>query len=259
MENIKVHQENHIGILSISRPAQLNALNRNTLAEIGTQLDIWREDDAIRVVIITGEGNKAFAAGADIKELSECDVLAGTELSRFGQVNVFDKIEYYPKVVIAAVNGYALGGGCELAMACHLRIASNNAQFGQPETNLGLIPGYGGTQRLPQLIGKSRAYQMLLTGASISAATALEYGLVSALSAADTLMEDCQKLAAEIASKSPLVNQKIIHCMNAYYDEEGRDGYEEEIKNFGACFGTEDASTGIEAFLQKQKPKFIGR
>ncbi len=258
MNTINTKVENQIGLIELAREKQLNALNRELMGEISQTLEDWRENPDVRVVIITGSGEKAFAAGADIKEFAEYDTVSGTELSRYGQVQLFDKIEFYTKPVIAAINGYALGGGLELALACHLRVASHNAQFGLPEITLGLIPGYGGTQRLPQLIGKTHAYQMLMTGKPIDSETALRLGLISEVYNIADLRDSTTKLALDIAQKSPLVTSKLIHCVNAAYYEEGRNGFEEEIKNFGACFGTDDAKEGINAFLEKRKPKFEG-
>ncbi len=259
MNTINTSIENQIGLIELARQKQLNALNRELMGEVSQVLDDWKENSDVRVIIITGAGDKAFAAGADIKEFADYDTVSGTELSRFGQVNLFDKIEFYPKPIIAAVNGYALGGGLELAMACHMRIASHNAQFGLPEITLGLIPGYGGTQRLPQLIGKTKAYEMLFSGASIDADTALSFGLISDLYNINELRDGALKIASKIAQMSPLVTAKLISCVNASYYADGREGFEEEIKNFGACFATEDAKEGITAFIEKRKAKFEGR
>ncbi len=258
MNTINTIIKNKVGLIQLSRPKQLNALNRQLMAEISQQLDEWRDNSEVCVILITGEGEKAFAAGADIKEFADYDTVSGTELSRFGQVNLFDKIEFYNKPIIAAINGYALGGGLELCLACHMRFASHNAQFGLPESTLGLIPGYGGTQRLPQIVGKTKAYEMLFTAMTIDADMALKSGLISEIFNLNELREKTQEIAEKIAQKSPLVNEKLIKCVNAFYYDDGRNGYEEEIKNFGACFATQDAKEGISAFLEKRKPTFEG-
>ncbi len=259
MNSILTETKDQVGLITIQREKQLNALNKEVISEISEILNLWRADESVRVLIITGTGEKAFAAGADIKEFADYDITQGTALSREGQVNLFDKIEFYPKPIIAAINGYALGGGLELALSCHLRIASHNGIFGLPEITLGLIPGYGGTQRLPQLIGKTYAYEMLLSGKSIDADTALRLGLISELYSIDELQEKAFKKAVSIARMSPLVTSKLIHCVNSGLYDDDRAGFEEEIKNFGACFGTEDAKEGIRAFLNKEKPEFKGR
>lgn len=242
--------------VTVNRPEKLNALNNLVLTELDALIDEVYASTSIRSVILTGAGKKAFVAGADISEfLSVRD--QGRELAERGQ-QIFAKIENSPKPFLAAVNGFALGGGCELAMACHLRIAASNASFGQPEINLGIFPGYGGTQRLTQLIGKGRALEMLLTGKMINAETALQFGLINALADPEQLHEEARKMLNTINNKAP---QSITHCIaavNAYYDH-SKDGYAAEADGFGKVFLTEDMQEGATAFLEKRTPKFTGR
>lgn len=246
------------GILTvtINRPDKLNALNRETIREIGKVVQLGVENRSVKVIVLTGSGNKAFVAGADISEFASYESDEGQELSAQGHI-VFNEVEACPKPVIAAINGFALGGGCELAMACHLRIASDTAQFGQPEVKLGLIPGYGGTQRLPLLIGKSKAMELLMTGDRIDAAEALRLGLVSALVPSAELMSYVRTLALKIAGQAPLAIAEIIRTVNACFAWD-KDGFQEEIERFGACFDTLDFKEGTEAFLAKRKPEFKG-
>jgi enoyl-CoA hydratase len=211
----------------------------------------------IKGVILTGAGAKAFVAGADISEFSTKQAEEGKALAQKGQ-DIFSRIEQCPKPFIAAVNGFALGGGCELAMSCHFRYASENAKFGQPEVNLGLIPGYGGTQRLPMLVGKGKAMQWIMTGELIDASLALNSGLVNAVVPQENLISEVRKVLSTIISKSPLALEKVIAAVNAYYDR-NLDGFAEEIHLFGECFGTEDMKEGVAAFLGKRKPVFSGR
>jgi enoyl-CoA hydratase len=244
--------------LSISRPHSLNALNLETLSELSTKLQESYHSKNILGIIITGAGEKAFVAGADIKELSSLSKQETYELSRKGQV-LFKFIEDYPKPIIAAINGFALGGGCELAMACHLRIATENAKFGQPEINLGIIPGYGGTQRLTQLVGRGKALELLLTADLISAQEAKILGLVNHVVAnQEELMELSTKLLQKIIVKSPLAISKIIKSVNAGFGFEAG-GYEVEAQEFAACADTEDFIEGTSAFLEKRKPVFTGK
>lgn len=209
----------------------------------------------IKAAIITGSGEKAFVAGADISEFVGLSVEEGKTLAKTGQ-NIFSRIENCTKPIIAAVNGFALGGGCELAMACHFRIASDNAKFGQPEVNLGLIPGYGGTQRLAQLIGKGRALELLMTGNMIEASIALEYGLVNHVVPQENLLAKTKMILEQIIAKAPLAVAKCITAVNAAFS--GDNGYEVELKSFGDCFSTNDMKEGTSAFLQKRKPQFKG-
>ncbi|MEJ7827416.1 MAG: enoyl-CoA hydratase-related protein [Segetibacter sp.] len=248
--------ENNILTITINRPDKLNALNKLVMEELSKAIDEVYTDDEIRSVIITGAGAKSFVAGADISEFVGLSVDEGKALAEKGQ-QIFMKIENSPKPVIAAVNGFALGGGCELAMACHFRIASDNANFGQPEVNLGLIPGYGGTQRLVQLIGKGRAIEMLLSANMIDASTALKYGLVNYVVPQDELLEKAKSILLVINTKAPIAVAECIKAANAVYDE-SKNGYYVELNGFAACFGTEDMKEGTTAFLEKRKAAFRG-
>lgn len=248
--------EEGIFIITINRPDKLNALNKQLMNELKIVTDEVYGNKEIRSVIITGSGNKAFIAGADISEFTGLTQQQGMLLAKEGQ-DIFFKIENCPKPVVAAVNGFALGGGCELAMACHFRIASDNAKFGQPEVNLGLIPGYGGTQRLAALIGKGRAIELLLTGNMIDANTALQYGLVNHVVPQDELIQKAKAILQIINSKAPLAIEKCITAVN--HANTGVKGYEVEIFGFGECFGTEDMKEGTAAFLEKRKPDFKGK
>lgn len=256
-ETILTDIENGILTVTINRPNSLNALNERFFGEMAAVMEDVYNNAEIRAVILTGMGEKAFAAGADIKEFMNYNVEQGKHLSRNGH-EVLNSIEQCPKPVIAAVNGFALGGGCELSMACHLRIASPNAIFGQPEVNLGVTPGYAGTQRLIQLIGKGRAMQYLMTAKNIKADAALEMGLVNQIVEQDQLHSTAYEMAELIASKSPVAIAGVIDCVNAYF-EEGTDGFEKEIEVFGNCFGTEDFKEGTTAFTEKRKPSFPGK
>lgn len=247
----------HILTITINRPDKLNALNKQVFDDLDAVLNEIYADPDIRSVIITGAGPKAFVAGADIAELT---VLAGEQamnLAKRGQ-DIFFRIEQSPKPILAAVNGFALGGGCELAMACHFRIASENAKFGQPEVNLGLIPGYGGTQRLTQLIGKGRALELLLTGSMLDAANALRTGLVNEVVPASALITKARAILGLINTKAPKALANCITAANAVYDEQ-KDGYVTEITLFGECADSSDMKEGTAAFLEKRKPVFTGR
>lgn len=249
--------ENRILIATINRPDKLNALNKTVFNDLEALLTEIEENQEIRVVIITGSGQKAFVAGADISEFSGLIGKEGMDLARRGQ-DIFARIENASKPIIAAVNGFALGGGCELAMACHFRIASANAKFGQPEVNLGLIPGYGGTQRLVQLIGKGRALELLLTGNMIDAATALQYGLINYVFPEQDLLIHTKNIAATIAEKAPIAVSHCIKAANAVFDT-SKNGYTVEVEAFGECFETEDMKEGTTAFVEKRKPVFKGK
>jgi enoyl-CoA hydratase len=246
-----------IYIITINRPDKLNALNRDVFTDLDTAVEEINSNPAIKAAIITGSGAKAFVAGADITEFGGLDKAAAMALAKRGQ-DIFLKIENSRKPIIAAVNGFALGGGCELAMACHFRIASENAKFGQPEVNLGLIPGYGGTQRLTQLIGKGRSIELLISGSMIDAVAALQYGLVNHVVPADQLLEKATSILQLINTKAPIAVAKCIEAANAVFDET-KNGYEEEVKAFGECFATEDMKEGTAAFLEKRKAVFSGR
>jgi enoyl-CoA hydratase len=257
-QNLLLDSSEQIITITISRPQVLNALNTETMKELGHFFtEGYKDWDGIRGVIITGSGEKAFVAGADISEFSGLNVDEGQAMADRGHA-IFNAIEGFHLPVLAAVNGFALGGGCELAMACHLRIAAENARFGQPEVNLGLIPGYGGTQRLVQLIGKTKAMELLMTADMIQAPQALDLGLVNAVVPADQLMEASRNLLLKIAGKAPLAIAAIIKCVNSHF-EDGINGFQMEIAQFGNCSGTEDFKEGASAFLEKRKANFQGK
>lgn len=256
-ENILTHSEDSIFTITINRPKQLNALTKNTIKEVGLAVKIAVDDSNVKGIIITGSGEKAFIAGADIKEFADFNTEQGKELSAHGH-GVFNSIENSPKPVIAAVNGFALGGGCELAMACHMRIASENAKFGQPEVSLGVVPGYGGTQRMPQLIGKSKAFELLMTGDMIGAEEAKTLGLVNYVVKQEELIEHSKKIIGKIISKSPFAIGKVINCVNAHYTD-NKNGFDTEINEFGNCFGSEDFKEGTNAFMEKRRANFTGK
>ncbi len=253
-QNILTETENGVLTITINRESKLNALNILTLQEIKSAVLDVQEKAEIRGIILTGAGAKAFAAGADISEFANFSVEQGTKMSADGH-SVMNAIEQSKKPVIAAVNGFALGGGCELAMACHFRLASENAKFGQPEVNLGVPPGYGGTQRLVQLIGKGKALQMLLTADAIGAHEALEYGLVSEVLPMEDLIPRCIEVLNKLKTKSPLAIAAVISCVNDCFAE-GKNGFETEINAFGHAFGTIDFKEGTDAFLNKRKPNY---
>lgn len=253
-QNILYAIENEIALITINRADRLNALNHATIQEIGKAVAVAANDSIVAGIIITGSGNKAFAAGADIKEFAGYNSEEAKRLSRDGQL-VFKSIELCRKPVIAAVNGFALGGGCELAMSCHLRIASDNARFGQPEVKLGLTPGYAGTQRLVQLIGKSKALEFLLTADMVDSTTAFDLGLVNYVVSQEHLMAKCEEIIGKIKSNSPLATAAIIRCVDAYFTD-GINGFETEIHEFGNCFGSVDFKEGVAAFLEKRKADF---
>lgn len=247
--------ENNIYIITVNRIDKMNALNKVVMDELNTVMDEVHNNNDIKSVIITGAGEKAFVAGADIREFTGLSAEEGKVLAIKGQT-LFAKIENSAKPIVAAVNGFALGGGCELAMACHFRIASANAKFGQPEVNLGIIPGYGGTQRLTQLIGKGRAIEMMISASMIDANTALQYGLVNYVVSQNELLDKCKSVLAVINSKAPLAVAKCIQAANAVYDEKG---YDVELNAFADCFVTEDMKEGTAAFIEKRKAVFRGR
>ncbi|MEO6837555.1 MAG: enoyl-CoA hydratase-related protein [Ginsengibacter sp.] len=253
---LKTTFDNGIITITINRPDKLNALNKTVLDELDRAMDYVYEDDAIRAVIITGAGEKAFVAGADIAEFISVDGGAGESLAKRGQ-DIFFKIENCPKPVIAAVNGFALGGGCELAMSCHFRLASTNAKFGQPEVNLGIIPGYGGTQRLTMLVGKGKAMELMMTGNMIGADEAKTLGLVNYVESPENLIPKTKEILSTILSKSPIAISKIIEAVNAYYEFDN-DGFKAESDLFGEVFSTNDKKEGTTAFLEKRKPVFKG-
>lgn len=254
-QNILLELESPIAILKINRPQQLNALNKATIEELHQALGELRDMTEIRAVILTGEGAKAFVAGADIKEFSDFGVNEGTELAAIGQESLFDYIENFNKPVIAAVNGFALGGGLELAMSCHFRVAAGNAKMGLPEVTLGLIPGYGGTQRLAQLVGKGHAMEMITTAEMITASKAMELGLVNEVVEHDELLDYCRGKALRISRNSSTAVESAIKAVNAGF-KEGVSGFKVEIEEFGKCFGTTDFVEGTQAFMEKRKPQF---
>ncbi len=249
--------ENHIFTITINRPDKLNALNKAVFADLNLALDEVYTNPEIKSAIITGSGTKAFVAGADISEFNGLTKEEGMALAKSGQ-DTFFRIENCPKPIVACVNGFALGGGCELAMSCHFRIASNNAKFGQPEVNLGLIPGYGGTQRLTHLIGKGRAIELLIRGLMIDATTALNYGLLNYVVPQEELLTKANSILETINTKAPIAIAACITAANAAVDEQ-RDGYALEIEAFGSCFATDDMKEGTSAFLEKRKAVFVGK
>jgi len=252
-ENIIVTKEDKTAIITINRPESLNALNAKTISELSSALDELASDIEVRVVILTGSGEKSFVAGADIKEFSDYNQEKAEELARNGQNNLFNKIESLSKPVIAAVNGFALGGGLELAMACHIRYASENAKLGLPEVTLGLIPGYGGTQRLPKLVGKGIANEMIFSAKMIPAQKAKEIGLVNEVYPIEELLAKTKELAKTISNNSPMAISKAIHATNLSDTDKG---FETEIKYFGELFELDDKKEGVSAFIEKRKPNF---
>ncbi len=243
-----------IATITINRPKAMNAINDRVMEEVGYVFSEGMDLSQLKGIIITGAGEKAFIAGADITEFTALDVKGGYDKSAFGH-KVFDRIENCPVPVIAAINGYSLGGGNELAMACHIRICSDNARFGQPEVNLGLIPGFGGTQRMVQYLGKGRAMELLLTGDMIDAVKALEYGLVTHVTSSEELMPVATKLISKIASKGPKAVAGIIKTVNAYFDNT-TNGFVKEMNFFGEAMGGDESKEGVAAFLEKRKPEF---
>jgi enoyl-CoA hydratase len=256
-ENILINADNSVTTITINRPTKLNALNRATIEELHLAFEAVAKDKQTRVVILTGSGEKAFVAGADIAEFSNFSVEEGVQLAAHGQDSLFNFVENLRIPVIAAVNGFALGGGLELAMACHIRVASDNARMGLPEVSLGVIPGYGGTQRLPQLIGKGRAMEMIMTAGMVTADEAYRTGLVNHVVPQAELLDFCNAIAQKVMKNSPVAISMAIKAVNANY-KEGENGFDTEIKSFGKCFGTEDFKEGTAAFLEKRKAVFPG-
>jgi enoyl-CoA hydratase len=259
-ENLLYDLDAATGILTltVNRPTKLNALNAATIAELGHAIDQARADAAVRGILLTGSGEKAFVAGADIAELAGLTGPGAQEAAARGQA-VFRRFETSPKPVVAAVNGFALGGGCELAMACHIRVASDNARFGQPEVNLGLLPGYGGTQRLVQLVGKGKALELLLTADQVKADEALRLGLANHVVPQAELLAFCNSMLLKILSKAPVAVGLTIDCVNTFFDEGGEAGYIAEAAAFGQAFGTADFKEGTIAFLEKRPAVFTGK
>ena len=257
-QNILSESKDHILYITINREAKLNALNKDTLSELAQAIADAQHNEDIRGILLTGAGPKAFVAGADISEFAHFDGIQGEELARLGQETVFNAIERSTKPVIAAINGFALGGGLELAMACHMRIASENAKLGLPEVSLGLIPGYGGTQRLAQLVGKGKAFELITTADMISAAQAESIGLVNHVVAPEFLIVRAEEILNKIKSRAPLAVASAIKAINASVNGNS-DGFDIEIQEFGRCFNTQDFKEGTTAFLSKRNPLFVGK
>jgi enoyl-CoA hydratase len=249
--------KNSVLVITINRPDKLNALNKQTIEELHDTLVEAENQHEIRAVIITGAGQKAFVAGADISEFANFSVSEGKQLSSLGHFKIFNFIENFSKPIIAAVNGFALGGGLELAMACHIRVVSDNAKMGLPEVSLGLIPGYGGTQRLAQLLGKGKAFEMIVTAEMITATEAFKWGLANYVVTQEELLNKCFELTSKISTKSPTAIKTAIKVINAGYNN-NLNGYEVEIEEFGKAFGTKDFKEGVSAFLEKRKANFKG-
>ena len=253
--NILIEDKESLRTITINRPKQLNALNSQTISELSNALKEAEGDNKLRAIILTGSGEKAFVAGADIKEFASFSVEEGKQLSKVGHDTLFNLTESLSTPVIAAVNGFALGGGLELAMSAHIRVASDNAKMGLPEVSLGVIPGYGGTQRLAQLVGKGKALEMIATAGMISAEEAYKWGLVNYVTTQDELMEKCQEIARKITKNSSTAISSAIKAVNANYTD-GVNGYEIEVEEFGNCFGTEDFKEGTSAFIERRKANF---
>lgn len=253
--NLLVETNGQIAEITINRPKQLNALNKETIQELHNALKAADEDAGIGVIILTGSGEKAFVAGADIKEFADFSIAQGGELAQNGQTILFDFIENLSTPVIAAVNGFALGGGLELAMASHMRVASSNARVGLPEVSLGVIPGYGGTQRLAQLVGRGKANELVFTAGMMKAEDALQWGLVNYVVEQAELMDKAREIAGKILNNSASAISSAIRAINANF-QDGVNGYDVEIEEFGKCFGTEDFKEGTTAFIEKRKANF---
>lgn len=253
--NILTENKGNIQYITINRPKQLNALNKETIEELSDAMRYAEKDANVGVVILTGSGDKSFVAGADIKEFADFDQGKGKELSQVGHDTLFNLIESMGTPVIAAINGFALGGGLELAMSSHIRIASDNAKMGLPEVSLGVIPGYGGTQRLAQLVGKGKAMEMVATAGMISAEEGLKWGLVNHVTSQEELISLAEKIASKILNNSPNAISAAMKCINANYTD-GVNGFKVEVEEFGNCFGTPEFIEGTTAFLEKRKPNF---
>ncbi len=258
LQNINVTWDGDLAIVTVDRQEKLNALNAEVFAELGEAFDSLRYDDKVRGVIVTGAGDKAFVAGADIGELAKMDAMGGVQVSRTGQ-GIFRAIERFPKPVLAAIGGYALGGGCELALACHIRVASENARFGLPEVGLGIIPGYGGTVRLARLVGLGRAVEMALTGEMVRADAALHMGLVSLVVPREELMDTAKGLLRKVTKNGPLAVRLVLESIYRGMDTTLLEATGVESTLFGLLASTEDVKEGMTAFLEKRKPEFKGR
>ena len=256
-ETIILEEKGHVCLITLNRPDKLNALNATLLTELQKALQFCADSKLCRAIIITGSGPKAFAAGADIAQLHEQNVETGADFARFGQ-KIFTELEYMKKPVIAAVNGFALGGGCELALACHMRFASPQAKFGQPEVNLGIIPGYGGTQRLTKLVGRAKSMELILSGNIINSEEALKIGLINNIFSPETLIEECMKMAELIASKAPRAISASMDAIRSAEDLGTKEGMEFEAVIFGEICGTSDFKEGTQAFLEKRPAIFSG-
>ncbi|HZG01822.1 MAG TPA: enoyl-CoA hydratase-related protein [Chitinophagales bacterium] len=254
---ITYNAQDGLATLTLNRPDKMNALNIALLGELDRAIDEALADETVRGIVITGSGTKAFAAGADIGEFANFSPQQAKDMSAGGHA-IFDKIESSTKPVIAAINGFALGGGCELAMSCHMRVASDNAKFGQPEVNLGLIPGYGGTQRLLRYVGLAKGIELLLTADTIDANEAHRLGLVNHVTTQDDLLPRCKAILDKIKTKSPLAVARVLACANAY-ESKTADGFAAEIDAFGESFGTQDFKEGTAAFLEKRNAAFTGK
>jgi len=254
-ENIIVSQQENTALITINRPTKLNALNKKTIEELHFAFKMLDENSSVKAIIVTGSGEKAFVAGADISEFANFNIEEGTELARRGQKILFDFVQNLGTPVIAAINGFALGGGLELAMASHFRVASTNAKMGLPEVSLGVIPGYGGTQRLPQLVGKGKAMELIMTAGMISAEEAKNWGLVNYVVEQEELLPLCEKLASKIGRNSSVAIAAAIKAINANYTN-CVNGFAVEIEQFGLIFDTADFKEGTTAFLEKRKPNF---
>jgi enoyl-CoA hydratase len=257
-ENLLLEKKDGVAVVTVNRPDKLNALNARTIEELDAVFAVLASDDGVRGVVVTGAGEKAFVAGADIKELAGLDAEAGRQVSRKGQ-KVFDRIEWLGKPVVAAVGGYALGGGCELALACHLRVASENAALGTPEVKLGLMCGYGGTQRLPRLVGRGAALEILLTGAPVKAAEALRLGLVNRVVPRDELLAEADSLVRKMIANGPLALRATLEAVHGGLDHPLAEAQDGEAQLFGELCATEDAGEGTRAFLEKRQAEFKGR
>lgn len=256
-EYVTCELKNSVLVITINRPDKLNALNKQTIEELHEALVEAENQSEIRAIILTGAGQKAFVAGADIAEFANFSVQEGKQLSAIGHFKIFNFIENYSKPIVAAVNGFALGGGLELAMACHMRVVSDNAKMGLPEVSLGLIPGYGGTQRLAQLVGKGKAFEMIVTADMIGAQEAYKWGLANHVTTQEELLNKCFEITSKMATKSPTAIKTAIKVINAGYNN-NLNGYEVEIEEFGKSFDTNDFREGVGAFLGKRKPDFKG-